>query len=502
MYGYRGMTGATLTDFADYDRGRKFPLARLKNSRVNWASENANTNKLDKIESLKAFITGDPLSIEGKGKDEFEINPVGVGLFNVNETPNLQAFLEAIQSRYGVLTFNKTFKIGADPNKGELEADPRFKYDPGFLRNDVLPAFLNRVLNALTQLMSSGIDYSCTRKALLNIQAENSHLFQFCQETGLGHDPNGIVSAGEIWQRLEAWYLDNGTLTIEESSNGKKKSIWIDQARTSDANVKGANQVMARFQKLFPIAKRVTVGKGKMALSGISFFQLDGEPVEPNSEAVVSQLVSHKPLHHKDGEPVTPISSLDEEIEIKTQSFENCDHVLDQKDDQSDTLTQLTHHQVTASNTANPTDKPTDSLRSKLAHQESASATSTHQLATSETASAQELEVTHLEKAGAIPSPRVLASQILQCQLWVAVVSALDAVAATVNQDRAVVFQAVIKHMSKESRQHLVRLLAAHIQQEPHDHDAIDWLPPSCRKLKHKAMTQAFGSSAGSKLDV
>ncbi len=502
MYGYRGMTGATLTDFADYDRGRKFPLARLKNSRVNWASENANTNKLDKIESLKAFITGDPLSIEGKGKDEFEINPVGVGLFNVNETPNLQAFLEAIQSRYGVLTFNKTFKIGADPNKGELEADPRFKYDPGFLRNDVLPAFLNRVLNALTQLMSSGIDYSCTRKALLNIQAENSHLFQFCLETGLGQDPNGIVSAGEIWQRLEAWYQDNGTLTIEESSNGKKKSIWIDQARSSDANVKGANQVMARFQKLFPIAKRVTVSKGKMALSGISFFKLDGEPVEHESEAVVSQLVSHKPLHYKDGEPVTPISLSKEEIEIKTQSFENCDCDQTHKDDQRGALIQLAHHQVIASNTANPIDNPTDSPTSKLAHQELASATSTQRPAASETTQAQEVEATHLEKAIAVPSPSELAAQILQCQLWVALVSALDAVAAEVNKERAIVFQVALKHISKESRQHLVRLLAAHIQQSPQDRSAIDWLPPSCRKLKHKAITKAFGTSAGSKSDV
>jgi putative DNA primase/helicase len=494
MYGYRGMTGATLTDFADYDRGRKFPLARLKNSRVNWASENANTNKLDKIESLKAFITGDPLSIEGKGKDEFEINPVGVGLFNVNETPNLQAFLEAIQSRYGILTFNKTFKIGADPNKGELEADPRFKYDPSFLRNDVLPAFLNRVLDALTQLMSSGIDYSCTRKALLNIQAENSHLFQFCLETGLGHDPNGICSAGEIWQRLEAWYLDNGTLTIEESSNGKKKSIWIDQARTSDANVKGANQVMARFQKLFPIAKRVTVGKGKMALSGISFFQLDGEPVEPNSEAVVSQLVSQKPLHHKDGEPVTPISLSNEEIEIKTQSFENCDCDQTYKDDQRGALTQLAHHQVIASNTANPTDNPTDSPTDQLAHPQSVEPTSAPQSVMSETAQVKEVEANKQEKAIAIPSPSELAAQILQCQLWVALVSALDAVAATVNKERAKVFEIALLYLSLEERQHLVRLLAAHIQQEPQDSDAYNWLPQSSHQLKLKALALASAS--------
>jgi putative DNA primase/helicase len=276
LYGRHGLTGCTLSDFAAYDDGRKFPLARLQNSRVNWASENANTTRLDKIQSLKAFITGDTLSAEGKGRDENEFNPIGVALFNVNDTPKLQGTLEAITSRYGVLTFNKTFKIGADKSKGELEADPRFKYDPNFLQEEVLPAFLNRVLDALSKLMSEGIDYSCTQKALEDIQAENSHLFQFAQDTGLSYEPNSTLTANEIWTVLEEWYLANGTLAYEESTTGKQKAIWMEQANPYDRNVKAANQVLGRFQQLFPKAKRVVVpspdGKSRhAALKGLGF---------------------------------------------------------------------------------------------------------------------------------------------------------------------------------------------------------------------------------------
>ncbi|MEW5861440.1 MAG: DUF5906 domain-containing protein [Cyanobacteriota bacterium] len=288
MYGRQGMTGCTLSDFASYDEGRKFPLARLKHSRVNWASENANTTRLDRIQSLKAFITGDTLSAEGKGKDENEFAPTGIAMFNVNDTPKLQGTLEAIASRYGVLSFNKTFKIGADPSKGELEADPRFKYDPNFLRSEVLPAFLNRVLDALQRLMVEGIDYSCTQKALEDIQAENSHLFQFCQDTGLGYEPSAILTAGEIWERLEQWYQDNGTLAYEETSTGRQKAIWTEQANPSDRNIKGANQVLGRFQQLFPKCKRVTVthpnGKKKVqALQGIGFI-CGGNPPDGNCD--------------------------------------------------------------------------------------------------------------------------------------------------------------------------------------------------------------------------
>ena len=354
MYGHQGMTNKTLADFAAYDEGRKFPLAPLKYSRVNWASENANTTRLDKIQSLKAFITGDPLDSERKGQDEDPFKPKGVALFNCNDTPNLRGTLEAIAGRYGVLAFNKTFKIGANRSKGELEADPRFKDDPEFLKSEVLPAFLNRVLDALTRLMTEGIDYSCTEDALESIQIENSHLFQFCKDTGLKVDPEGMVTAGELWTILEQWYIDNGTLTYEETSTGKRKSIWIDQARKGDANVKGANQIVARFQALFPPVKRVTIGKGKMALQGLSFASPppNGEPVCPNGEPVVSQLVSQKPLIYKDGEPVTPVSHPARQENEKP--IDESDFIAENQNQGQD-LPRLAHHVDTASVSASPT---------------------------------------------------------------------------------------------------------------------------------------------------
>lgn len=333
LYGYQGTTGCTLSDFKAYDDGRKFPLARLKNSRVNWATENANTTALDKIQSIKAFLTGDTLSCEGKGKDETDYNPTAIGLFNVNDTPNMKGTLEAIASRWGILLFLKTFKEGADPAKGEIEADPRFKYDPDFLKQEVLPAFLNQVLAALPELMTTGIDYSCTQQALEDIQRENSHLFQFAQDVGLTFDPNSTVTASEIWNQLEQWYLNNGTLTYEESSSGKKaKAIWQDQPRKSDRNVKAVNQVIQRFQGLFPKAKAITIpgetrGKGRQGFLGLGFTQLpNGSPNWVNGSPNGSPKES---LHSKDVHPVHPISYINEEKnetdseELMTNNFDS-----------------------------------------------------------------------------------------------------------------------------------------------------------------------------------
>jgi putative DNA primase/helicase len=144
------------------------------------------------------------------------------------------------------------------------------------VRECVAPAFLNKMIAGLQALITEGIDYSCTQQALEEIQAENSHLFQFCKDTGLAYNPSGIVTAFDIWQRLENWYMDNGTLSFEESSNGKVKAIWQEQSKPSDKTVKAINQALPRIKALWPKAKLTTVphpsGKRKLqALQGISF---------------------------------------------------------------------------------------------------------------------------------------------------------------------------------------------------------------------------------------
>jgi hypothetical protein len=218
----------------------------------------------------------------------------------------MQGSLEAIKSRYGVLSFDKTFKVKADPTRGEIEADPRFKYDPDFLKTEVLPAFLNKVLNALVALMSDGIDYAATEAAMAAIQAENSHLFQFSQDTGLNYSPDGILTASDIWTRLETWYQDNGTLVYETASNDKLKAVWFDQPKRGDHNVKGANQVLARIQGLFPKVTRTTIysataKKSVPALKGIGFVT-----TRPSSDPVPTQYPPQKTVTQQDGRPTRP----------------------------------------------------------------------------------------------------------------------------------------------------------------------------------------------------
>jgi putative DNA primase/helicase len=303
LFGEIGMSDATIGDFKAYDNGRKFDLAKLEGTRINWSSENSSYDELDRIESLKKAITGESLDMERKGVDSHTMNLSTVFLFNVNETPNLKAGLEAIQSRWAVLNFDKTYKVNADPSKGELEADSRFRYDPYFIKEQVCPALLNKMLKALKNLAVNGLDYSCTEQALQDIQKETNHLWAFAQDMGLEYQTGSKIYINDLWESLREWYINNGTLEIVATDKGKEKKIWHDQPRRGDRNVKAPNQIYQRFAELFPKIKKQrekkdSQRKGQFYLTDISF----SEANRIASEATVKQSVKHQTQSQSENE--------------------------------------------------------------------------------------------------------------------------------------------------------------------------------------------------------
>ncbi|MGL5063776.1 MAG: DUF5906 domain-containing protein [Microcoleus sp.] len=291
----RGMTGKSLLDFKEYDRGRKFNLLGIERSLCNWASENTSAVKLDSLQSLKQFITGDPLDIEPKGKDSYPCNPSAIGLFNCNKLPSITGGMEAITSRYSIIKFEKTYVVGADPSRGELEADPRFKDDPDFVREKIAPALLNKLLKLFPKVLAEGIDHSVTQKAMQEAQEESRHLWGFVREMGIEAQSGGRIYVKDLWEMLRQWYADTGVLEVEYKNGAKEKLTWNDLPNEWDKPVKAVNQVYARFCELFPKIQKHRHNerddmsrKGQWYLSGIGFvqnFQTSAKTASPASPA-------------------------------------------------------------------------------------------------------------------------------------------------------------------------------------------------------------------------
>jgi putative DNA primase/helicase len=276
----RGMTGRSLSDFKSYDMGRKFALAGIEGSICNWASENTAKVELDNIQSLKQFITGDPIDIERKGKDSYEYKSAAIFFANCNKLPSITGGTSAIDDRYGILRFDKTYARNAIAAEGQLEADPRFKDDEKFILEQVAPAMLNKLLERLPLLLAEGIDYKATKDAMQKAQEESRHLWQFAREVGIETQTGGRIYIKDLWELLLNWYQETGTLEIEDRDNGKEKLIWHDLPNKYDTPVKAINQVFARFSEIFPKVKKLQYnGRDEMErraqwyLSGIGFVQ-------------------------------------------------------------------------------------------------------------------------------------------------------------------------------------------------------------------------------------
>jgi len=279
VYG-QGMTGKSLSDFKAYDMGRKFTLAAIEGSICNWASENTAKVDLDNLQSLKQLITGDPIDIERKGKDAYEYKPAAIFFANCNKLPSITGGTSAIDDRYSILRFNKTYARNAIATEGQLEADPRFKDDEKFILEQVAPAMLNKLLEEFPLLLAEGIDYKATKDAMQKAQEESRHLWQFAREVGLEVQVGGQVWVPDLWELLLNWYEGMGILDKEPGNNNKEKLVWHELSNKYDAPVKSINQLSSRFSEIFP---KVQVCKysgrdeierrGQRYLSGIGFVQ-------------------------------------------------------------------------------------------------------------------------------------------------------------------------------------------------------------------------------------
>lgn len=266
----QGLTGCSLRDFLQYDEGRKFPLAKLDGSRINWASENHSNLSLDKLQSLKNVITGEPLSIESKNQNEYSIKPTCITILNCNDLPSITAAQEAIQSRYCIIKFTRAFSSEPDIESGKLQVDPRFKEDPDFLREQVCPALLNYILDAFSRLMTEGINYKSLSYAISEAQQSSSHLFEWAKDVGLTTGKDRI-KVGDLWESLKQWYIDNDILEIKTTDRGTEKFIWLDETSRYDPLVKAPRLIKKALQKTFPKVKFSDRTENGYFVIGLSF---------------------------------------------------------------------------------------------------------------------------------------------------------------------------------------------------------------------------------------
>ncbi len=252
LYGDFGLTIVSLQAFKSADSGKLFSLHSLANSKVNWPSESVSII-IDNCQTLKSFSTGDEIQLEKKHKDSYSYKPNAIALFNLNDRPKFSTNRQAIISRYYVLTFNSVFCKNPDPNKSwEKKARAEIKDDNEFIKKNILPALLNRMLEGLKDSLSGNVDYSVNEKLMEELLQETNHLNEFIAEYGIEEcDLSEGIKVRDLYNIYRLWCLREGLMEECTYGNSENFSIRYNHPSNTDKVITNERQLPKFLKKIF-----------------------------------------------------------------------------------------------------------------------------------------------------------------------------------------------------------------------------------------------------------
>ena len=295
IHGTSSVALIPIRDWQQYERGEgrgRFSISQLITARLSIGSENSGGFKLDNLEALKAAITGEPIFIEGKGTGGSHIIPRALMLWFLNSMPLLDGGTHAILSRWGVI--NLPFSYSTNPKPGQLQADPRFKHDPEWMAENVLPALLNLAIEGLGRAAQQGFSLAAVADNLQSLREETCHLHQFLRDEGYEKGDRGDYELNRsIWTDLQRWYQENGWM-IQNTRTGDWEFAASD---SGDKPVRAPKDLVKRLRQVFPsaTADRLTDSSRAAIIYGIrrrrtSEVTPDLPPETPDLDAEVEAL--------------------------------------------------------------------------------------------------------------------------------------------------------------------------------------------------------------------
>jgi len=203
MLGPDNVSTVPLEDF-----GKRFAMAQTLGKLANISPE---VGELDRTAegTLKAFVSGDRMTFERKGKDAFSARPTARLVLSTNNTPRFSDKSEGVWRRLLLVPFTRQVPLGervAGMDKPEF-----------WMNTGEAPGILNWALEGLRRLQKNGMRFTepaACRAAVQEHRVDSDPCRAFLEEHYVA-DPNGKpLLTAELCSKYRDWCEENGFKTV------------------------------------------------------------------------------------------------------------------------------------------------------------------------------------------------------------------------------------------------------------------------------------------------
>lgn len=158
--------------------------------------------KLDRTDTFKHLVGGDPLSAQRKYGQPFILHSFARLLFSANTLPRSEDVSEAYMRRWIVIPFPRRF----DGKDRDVHLSDKLRHP------EVLSAMLVRAVAGLRRLKTQGEFTKCAsiEAKVEEYRVENDSCYEFASDTLVAAGGDKHLAKKEVWDAYERWCGENG----------------------------------------------------------------------------------------------------------------------------------------------------------------------------------------------------------------------------------------------------------------------------------------------------
>ncbi|HEY7330176.1 MAG TPA: phage/plasmid primase, P4 family [Gemmataceae bacterium] len=189
------------------DFGKRFAMAQTLGKLANISAE---IGELDRTAegTLKAFVSGDPMTFERKGKDAFAARPTARLVLSTNNIPRFADRSEGVWRRLKLVPFNRRVP--------EAERVPGMDKPEWWLRTGEVAGILNWALEGLRRLLANNMQFTQSAACRTAIEAhrlESDPCRAFLLENYVAEKDAKPIAVDEVYRHYQGWCEEGGHRT-------------------------------------------------------------------------------------------------------------------------------------------------------------------------------------------------------------------------------------------------------------------------------------------------